>query len=198
MVGSKMERGSDFDSDLCLQTNLRSSDLTPRRKQANLISPGFMVVCLDSVSWDNGHSVYDCCSGGLDFTVFYFFFIYGHFRVKGFDGFVVVVDVVQVGSYFVTYYQLLQQRPEYVHYLYSDSSIMLWIDGHNREAATAMVDTTMREMHDARVTIDDIAEVLKRTPIHPRIIEAIKSAYAAGVLFVVDSLAVRFKARMMS
>ncbi|GAB2264845.1 hypothetical protein Droror1_Dr00028331 [Drosera rotundifolia] len=84
MVGSKMERGSDFDSDLCLQTNLRRFDLTPRRKQANLISP---------------------------------------------------VDVVQVGSYFVMqYYQLLQQRPEYVHKLYSDSSTMLRVHGHNREA----------------------------------------------------------------
>ncbi|GAB2231367.1 hypothetical protein Droror1_Dr00010373 [Drosera rotundifolia] len=60
--------------------------------------------------------------------------------VKGFDGFVVVDDdVVQVGSYFVTqYYQLFQQRSEYVHQLYSDSSTMIQIDGHNREAATAM------------------------------------------------------------
>ncbi|GAB2228024.1 hypothetical protein Droror1_Dr00009853 [Drosera rotundifolia] len=44
----------------------------------------------------------------------------------------------------------------------------------------SLMDTMMTEMHDARVTINDIAEVLKRTPIHPRIIEAIKSAYAAG------------------
>ncbi|GAB2264702.1 hypothetical protein Droror1_Dr00028270, partial [Drosera rotundifolia] len=98
MVGSKMERGSDFDSDLCLQTNLRRSDLTPRRKQANLISP---------------------------------------------------VDVVQVGSYFVMqYYQLLQQRPEYVHKLYSDSSTMLRVHGHNREAATAMVEKRVKEAFD--------------------------------------------------
>ncbi|GAB2295311.1 hypothetical protein Dimus_029483 [Dionaea muscipula] len=49
------------------------------------------------------------------------------------------MTAAQVGSYFVTqYYQLLQQRPEYVHQLYSDSSTMLRIDGHSREAATAM------------------------------------------------------------
>ncbi|GAB2227461.1 hypothetical protein Droror1_Dr00009283 [Drosera rotundifolia] len=49
------------------------------------------------------------------------------------------MTAAQVGSYFVTqYYQLLQQRPEYVHKLYSDSSTMLRIDGNNREAATAM------------------------------------------------------------
>ncbi|GAB4851337.1 hypothetical protein Ancab_030730 [Ancistrocladus abbreviatus] len=46
----------------------------------------------------------------------------------------------QVGSYFVTqYYQMLQQRPEFVHQLYSEASTMLRIDGHTREAATAML-----------------------------------------------------------
>jgi len=48
--------------------------------------------------------------------------------------------VLQVGSYFVTqYYSMLQQRPEFVHQLYSDASTMLRIDGHTREAATAMM-----------------------------------------------------------
>ena len=35
-------------------------------------------------------------------------------------------------------------------------------------------------MHEKGVTINDIVEVLKRTPMHSRIIPAIKSAYDAG------------------
>lgn len=50
------------------------------------------------------------------------------------------MTAAQVGSYFVTqYYSMLQQRPEFVHQLYSDASTMLRIDGHTREAATAMM-----------------------------------------------------------
>uniref|UniRef100_A0A7C9AM28 NTF2 domain-containing protein n=1 Tax=Opuntia streptacantha TaxID=393608 RepID=A0A7C9AM28_OPUST len=50
------------------------------------------------------------------------------------------MTAAQVGSYFVTqYYSMLQQRPELVHQLYSDVSTMLRIDGHTREAATAML-----------------------------------------------------------
>ncbi|KAL9232933.1 hypothetical protein vseg_007992 [Gypsophila vaccaria] len=50
------------------------------------------------------------------------------------------MTAAQVGSYFVTqYYSMLQQRPEYVHQLYSDSSTMLRIDGHVRDAASAML-----------------------------------------------------------
>ncbi|XP_057535254.1 inorganic pyrophosphatase 1-like [Amaranthus tricolor] len=41
-------------------------------------------------------------------------------------------------------------------------------------------DTLMKEMHLQGVTINDIVEVLKRTPIHPRIVPAIKAAHSAG------------------
>ncbi|GAB4843663.1 hypothetical protein Ancab_013627 [Ancistrocladus abbreviatus] len=37
-----------------------------------------------------------------------------------------------------------QQRPEYVHQLYSEASTMLRIDGHNRKAATAMLPLFIR------------------------------------------------------
>ncbi|XP_021757820.1 inorganic pyrophosphatase 1-like [Chenopodium quinoa] len=43
-----------------------------------------------------------------------------------------------------------------------------------------MMDTLMKEMHTQGVTIDDIARVLKRVPIHPRVVPAIKAAHAAG------------------
>ena len=38
----------------------------------------------------------------------------------------------------------------------------------------------MKELHSQGKTIEDIEEVLKRVPIHPRIIPAIKSAHALG------------------
>ena len=38
----------------------------------------------------------------------------------------------------------------------------------------------MRELHSQGKTIDDITECLNRTPIHPRVIAAIKSAWALG------------------
>jgi len=38
----------------------------------------------------------------------------------------------------------------------------------------------MKELHTQGKTIQDIEEVLKRVPIHPRIVPAIKSAYALG------------------
>ncbi|KAL2937643.1 Inorganic pyrophosphatase 2 [Bienertia sinuspersici] len=44
----------------------------------------------------------------------------------------------------------------------------------------SMMDTLMEIMHDKGITINDIVEVLKRTPIHPRIVPAIKAAHAAG------------------
>ncbi|XP_021728869.1 inorganic pyrophosphatase 2-like [Chenopodium quinoa] len=43
-----------------------------------------------------------------------------------------------------------------------------------------IMDTLMNEMHKQGVTIDDIVQVLKRVPIHPRVVPAIKSAHAAG------------------
>ncbi|MBA0836466.1 hypothetical protein Goarm_008680 [Gossypium armourianum] len=43
-----------------------------------------------------------------------------------------------------------------------------------------LMDTMMKEMHAQGTTIDDIVEVLKRSPIHPRIVPAIKSAHALG------------------
>ena len=41
-------------------------------------------------------------------------------------------------------------------------------------------DKMLKEMHEKGVTRNDIEEVLKRTPIHDRIIPAIKWAYDAG------------------
>ncbi|KAF5745484.1 hypothetical protein HS088_TW07G01069 [Tripterygium wilfordii] len=43
-----------------------------------------------------------------------------------------------------------------------------------------LMDRMMKELHSQGKTIDDIVEVLKRTPIHPRIIPAIQSAKALG------------------
>ncbi|GAB2269283.1 hypothetical protein Dimus_004208 [Dionaea muscipula] len=44
----------------------------------------------------------------------------------------------------------------------------------------SLMDTMMTEMHKRGITINDIVKVLNRIPIHPRVILAIKSAYAAG------------------
>ncbi|GLT58341.1 hypothetical protein SLA2020_312410 [Shorea laevis] len=43
-----------------------------------------------------------------------------------------------------------------------------------------LMDRMMKELHSQGKTIQDIVEVLKRTPMHPRIIPAIKSAHASG------------------
>ncbi|KAL6996355.1 3'(2'),5'-bisphosphate nucleotidase [Sarracenia purpurea var. burkii] len=43
-----------------------------------------------------------------------------------------------------------------------------------------LMDRMMEELHSRGKTIDDIAEVLKRAPIHPRIVPAIKAARALG------------------
>ncbi|MBA0836470.1 hypothetical protein Goarm_008681, partial [Gossypium armourianum] len=42
-------------------------------------------------------------------------------------------------------------------------------------------DQMMKELHSKGTRIEDIAAVLKRSPIHPRIVEAIKSAHALGL-----------------
>ncbi|KAH1066409.1 hypothetical protein J1N35_031396 [Gossypium stocksii] len=44
----------------------------------------------------------------------------------------------------------------------------------------SLMDRMMKELHSQGTTIEDIAAVLKRTPIHLQIIEAIKSAHALG------------------
>ncbi|XVF26957.1 hypothetical protein REPUB_Repub14bG0065100 [Reevesia pubescens] len=44
----------------------------------------------------------------------------------------------------------------------------------------SLMDRMMKELHSQGKTIEDIVDVLKRTPIHPRIILAIKSAHALG------------------
>lgn len=44
----------------------------------------------------------------------------------------------------------------------------------------SLMDRMMAEMHEQGVTIHDIAEVLYRVPIHPRVVPTIKSAYSAG------------------
>ena len=41
-------------------------------------------------------------------------------------------------------------------------------------------DRMMKEIHEKGKSIEDIVEVLKRTPIHPRIVPAIKAAHALG------------------
>lgn len=41
-------------------------------------------------------------------------------------------------------------------------------------------DRMMKELHSNGKTIEDIANVLKRAPLHPNIISAIKSAHALG------------------
>ncbi|KAL9244578.1 hypothetical protein vseg_018345 [Gypsophila vaccaria] len=43
-----------------------------------------------------------------------------------------------------------------------------------------LMDTMMHEMHAKGVTTDDLAEVLTRIPIHPRVVPAIKAAHAIG------------------
>ncbi|KAF6134421.1 hypothetical protein GIB67_012361 [Kingdonia uniflora] len=43
-----------------------------------------------------------------------------------------------------------------------------------------LMDIIMKELHSQGRTIADIAECLKRAPLHPRIISAIKSAHALG------------------
>lgn len=54
------------------------------------------------------------------------------------------------------------------------------------------MDRMMKEMHEKGVTINEIEEVLKRTPMHNRIIPAIKSAYDAGCDLRILSDANRF------
>nr|KJB56854.1 hypothetical protein B456_009G140300 [Gossypium raimondii] len=44
----------------------------------------------------------------------------------------------------------------------------------------SLMDQMMKELHSKGTRIEDIAAVLKRSPIHPRIVEAIKSAHALG------------------
>ncbi|KAK8581167.1 hypothetical protein V6N13_144206 [Hibiscus sabdariffa] len=44
----------------------------------------------------------------------------------------------------------------------------------------SLMDRMMKEVHSQGTTTEDIVAVLKRTPIHPRIIQAIKSAQALG------------------
>ncbi|XP_022723605.1 inorganic pyrophosphatase 2-like isoform X3 [Durio zibethinus] len=44
----------------------------------------------------------------------------------------------------------------------------------------SLMDRMMKELHAQGKTIDDTAEVLKRAPIHPRIVPAIKSAHPLG------------------
>ncbi|TYH70873.1 hypothetical protein ES332_D05G147100v1 [Gossypium tomentosum] len=47
-------------------------------------------------------------------------------------------------------------------------------------AWNSLMDQMMKELHSKGTRIEDIAAVLKRSPIHPRIVEAIKSAHALG------------------
>ncbi|XVE88743.1 hypothetical protein DITRI_Ditri19aG0093400 [Diplodiscus trichospermus] len=44
----------------------------------------------------------------------------------------------------------------------------------------SLMDRMMKELHSQGTKIEDIVAVLQRTPIHPRIIQAIKSAHALG------------------
>ncbi|CAL5361253.1 unnamed protein product [Camellia sinensis] len=56
----------------------------------------------------------------------------------------------------------------------------------------SLMDRMMMELHSQGKTIDDVAEVLKRAPIHPRIVPAIKAAHALGCDLRVVSDANRF------
>lgn len=44
----------------------------------------------------------------------------------------------------------------------------------------SVMDKMMKELHSQGKTIEDIVEVLKKIPIHPRIVPAIKAAHASG------------------
>ncbi|CAB4302943.1 unnamed protein product [Prunus armeniaca] len=44
----------------------------------------------------------------------------------------------------------------------------------------SLMDRMMKELHSQGKTTEDIVEVLKRTPIHPRVVPAIKAAHALG------------------
>ncbi|CAO2814677.1 unnamed protein product [Amaranthus hypochondriacus] len=55
-----------------------------------------------------------------------------------------------------------------------------------------LMDKMMKEMHEKGVSVKEIKEVLKRTPMHDRIIPAIKSAYDAGCDLRILSDANRF------
>lgn len=44
----------------------------------------------------------------------------------------------------------------------------------------SLMDRMMKELHEQGKTIEDIVEVLKRTPLHPRVVPAIKAAHALG------------------
>ncbi|KAL9247404.1 hypothetical protein vseg_020840 [Gypsophila vaccaria] len=43
-----------------------------------------------------------------------------------------------------------------------------------------LMDTMMKAIHEEKVTIDQVREVLTRVPIHPRVVPAIKAAHAIG------------------
>lgn len=49
----------------------------------------------------------------------------------------------------------------------------------------------MGEIHASGKTIEDMEEVLKRVPIHPRVVPAIRTAYALG--YASDSLTLFLK-----
>ncbi|EXC11128.1 Inorganic pyrophosphatase 2 [Morus notabilis] len=44
----------------------------------------------------------------------------------------------------------------------------------------SLMNRMMKELHEQGKTIEDIVEVLKQTPIHPRVVAAIKAAHALG------------------
>ncbi|KAL5579418.1 hypothetical protein UlMin_011860 [Ulmus minor] len=44
----------------------------------------------------------------------------------------------------------------------------------------SLMDRMMKELHEHGKTMEEIVEVLKRTPIHPRVVPAIKAAHALG------------------
>ncbi|XP_047261333.1 inorganic pyrophosphatase 2, partial [Capsicum annuum] len=44
----------------------------------------------------------------------------------------------------------------------------------------SLMDRMMKELHARGETIEEMEEVLKRVPVHPRIVQAIKSAHALG------------------
>uniref|UniRef100_A0A0V0GJS5 Putative ovule protein n=1 Tax=Solanum chacoense TaxID=4108 RepID=A0A0V0GJS5_SOLCH len=48
----------------------------------------------------------------------------------------------------------------------------------------SLMDRMMKELHDQGKTINDIEQVLKRVPVIPRVVPAIKAAHALGYVSV--------------
>ncbi|KAH9617051.1 hypothetical protein KSS87_023103 [Heliosperma pusillum] len=90
------------------------------------------------------------------------------------------MTATQVGTYFVTqYYSMLQQRPDFVHQLYSDASTMIRIDGRRTETASAMVQ------------IHTLVMSMRLTSIEIKTINSLESWNGGVIVMVTGSLQMR-------